>query len=72
MALKRVRIADTEAIAQYYPRYKENVHIVQIVTLSSGKFSRRKISLYRGGIDQLEAMITEELESNAKPRDIAA
>lgn len=58
MPLMRVRVADTEAIAQYYPMYK-SVRIRRIITLNYNGKGRRKISLDRENHELLEKIIYE-------------
>jgi len=65
MAVTRVRIADTEAVALYYPIYPTGVRVAKVVTLNYGKWSRRKIGLDRDCKRQLEDSIWESI-SNAK------
>lgn len=61
MAVMRVRIADTEAIAQYYPVYPKNINISKVVTLNAGKWSRRKIGIDLHCKNQLEDYILGRL-----------
>ena len=56
----RVRIADTEAIAQFFPVYKEGVKISRIIALNYGKWSRRRIRLLPDEMQKLEKIIAED------------
>lgn len=63
MPLMRVRVADTEAIAQYYPTFR-GVRVRKIMTVNHDGKGRRKISLDKDNQEQLEKIIYEGIQSN--------
>lgn len=64
MPVMRVRIADTEAIAKYYPMYK-GVRLHKIVTRNFDGKGRRQIKLDYENQAKLEAIIYEGIQENA-------
>lgn len=61
MAVMRVRVADTEAIAKFYPMYK-GVRLHKIVTLNYNGKGRRQIKLDVENQKKLEEIIYDCLQ----------